>query len=247
MNPYLRVEPPAPGVIIYRFEESFVFPNSSLANSALIDYIKKNTRRGKDMKNAKASERQWNDPGPRPGAQAEDDSHKPLLRAVVLDFSGVSHVDTTSIQALVDTREEVERWADGPVDFHFATILSPWIRRALIAGNFGTGAPCPTQEIAAVVQYRDDYKDNRVERFSSEHVDIETPPARHSGPSEAYGPNEDFLMDTHTPFFYFDLLTAVHAAEKQLLSRPSLILETSQGADSKALDPTRLAGEDLLT
>jgi solute carrier family 26 (sodium-independent sulfate anion transporter), member 11 len=89
MNPYLRVEPPVPGVIIYRFEESFLFPNSSLANSALLDYIKTNTRRGKDMQNMKASHRQWNDPGPRPGARVEDDSHKPLLRAIVLDFSGV--------------------------------------------------------------------------------------------------------------------------------------------------------------
>jgi solute carrier family 26 (sodium-independent sulfate anion transporter), member 11 len=89
MNPYLRVEPPVPGIIIYRFEESFLFPNSSLANSALVDYMKANTRRGKDMTNVKASDRQWNDPGPRPGAQVVDDSHKPLLRAIVLDFSGV--------------------------------------------------------------------------------------------------------------------------------------------------------------
>ena len=89
VNPDLRVIPPAPGVILYRFEESYLYPNSSIINSALVDYAKKTTRRGRDLTGVSASERPWNDPGPRKGAVVEDDSHKPLLRAVVLDFSGV--------------------------------------------------------------------------------------------------------------------------------------------------------------
>jgi solute carrier family 26 (sodium-independent sulfate anion transporter), member 11 len=116
--------------------------------------------------------------------------------------------------------------------FHFATVLSPWIRRALIAGNFGTGAPCPTHEIAAVVPYRGGYKDSRENEVEISHVDIETLPARNNK-SEAYGPNGDFLIDTHTPFFHFDLLAAVRAAESGLSRRPS---EVSQGSDSKAKD-----------
>ena len=89
MNPDLQVIPPAPGVILYRFEESYLYPNSSIINSTLVDYAKKTTRRGRDFTGVSASERPWNDPGPRKGAVVEDDSHKPLLRAVVLDFSGV--------------------------------------------------------------------------------------------------------------------------------------------------------------
>jgi len=89
MNPDLQVIPPAPGVILYRFEESYLYPNSSIINSTLVDYAKEKTRRGRDFTGVSASQRPWNDPGPKKGAVVEDDSHKPLLRAVVLDFSGV--------------------------------------------------------------------------------------------------------------------------------------------------------------
>lgn len=89
MNPDLQVIPPAPGVILYRFEESYLYPNSSIINSTLVDYAKENTRRGRDFTGVSASQRPWNDPGPRKGAVVEDDSYKPLLRAIVLDFSGV--------------------------------------------------------------------------------------------------------------------------------------------------------------
>ena len=88
-NPQLQVIPPAPGVILYRFEESYLYPNSSVLNSVLVDYAKATTRRGRDFSGLSAGERPWNDPGPRKGAVVEDDSHKPLLRAIVLDFSGV--------------------------------------------------------------------------------------------------------------------------------------------------------------
>ncbi|KAH9948143.1 hypothetical protein B0H21DRAFT_848666 [Amylocystis lapponica] len=51
---------------------------------------------------------------------------------------------------------EVERWPDGPIEFHFAMIMSLWVHRALIAGGFGTGAPTASEltEIAAVMPYR---------------------------------------------------------------------------------------------
>lgn len=85
MNPHLKVHPPAPGVVIYRFEESFLYPNSSLVNDAVVDYTKEHTRRGKDMSNIRASDRPWNDPG-RKNEELLNAS-KPLLRAVVFDFS----------------------------------------------------------------------------------------------------------------------------------------------------------------
>lgn len=88
-NPGLQVIPPAPGVILYRFEESYLYPNSSVLTAILVDYAKATTRRGRDLSGLSPGERPWNDPGPRKGAVVEDDSHKPLLRAIVLDFSGV--------------------------------------------------------------------------------------------------------------------------------------------------------------
>lgn len=85
----LEVRHPLPGVVVYRFGESVLYPNSSLLNSSLVRYVKENTRRGKDMSNVRLSDRPWNDPGPRPGRAAEDaarDAAKPLLHAIVLDF-----------------------------------------------------------------------------------------------------------------------------------------------------------------
>jgi sodium-independent sulfate anion transporter 11 len=143
VNDEVRVEPPPPGIIIYRFEESFLYPNASYINDKLVDYVKAHTRRGKDVSTIAKGDRAWNDPGPsKKGAEREleEELAKPRLKAVILDFTAVANLDTTGVQNLIDTRREVEKWADRPVEFHFSGILSPWIRRALIAGGFGKGA-----------------------------------------------------------------------------------------------------------
>ena len=83
---------PEPGVIVYRYEESVLYPNCSILNSELVDYVKENTRRGKDMSGVSLSDRPWNDPGPRRGHEHEEferNANKPLLKAIVLDFSSV--------------------------------------------------------------------------------------------------------------------------------------------------------------
>ncbi|KAF8831520.1 hypothetical protein HHX47_DHR1000662 [Lentinula edodes] len=230
-NPDIKVSPPAPGVIVYRFEESYLYPNSSIVNSVLVDYVKANMRRGKDMSNVKLSDRPWNDPGPRQADAAyeqERNSSLPDIHAVVLDFSTVSHIDTTATQALIDTRNEIERWADHPVEFHFASILSPWIRRALVAGGFGLGTPSSRapHEIAAVVPYRDGLGDRQLSDLRQnvrEHADdIETGLSTSAQGKESinsfeiettgYAP----LLPLDTPFFHLDLESAVRAAESGL-------------------------------
>lgn len=86
----VKVTPPAPGVIVYRFEESFIYPNSALLNSAIVDYVKDNMRRGRDISAIRLSDRPWNDPGPRNGQDENAENlKKPTLHAVVFDFSGV--------------------------------------------------------------------------------------------------------------------------------------------------------------
>jgi len=67
-------------------------------------------------------------------------------------MSAVATIDTTGIQSLVDTRRQINKYADREVEYHFANITSPWVRRALIAGGFGTGTPLKEIiEIAPVV------------------------------------------------------------------------------------------------
>jgi sodium-independent sulfate anion transporter 11 len=219
VSPDIEIVPPTPGVLVYRFEESYLYPNCSIVNSTIVDYVKENMRRGKDMTNVKLADRPWNDPGPGRGGAANDQAineQKPILHAIVLDFSTVSHIDITATQALIDTRTEVEKWADHPVEFHFATVLSPWMRRALIAGGFGTGiSSAKTRDIAAIVPYRDGAAE--LPRFDKEDIesgdrDLKKRRSGSESPSpiqEGYAP----LISTDTPFFHVDLAGAVKAAE----------------------------------
>ncbi|KAL0947155.1 hypothetical protein HGRIS_013282 [Hohenbuehelia grisea] len=227
VNSHVKVIPPSPGVLIYRFEESYLYPNSSQLDSTLVDYVKENTRRGKDMSNVPLSQRPWNDPGPsRHGAEVDAAANEklPTLHAVVMDFSSVSQMDTTAVQSLIDARNVIERWADHPVEFHFATVLSPWIRRALIAGGFGTGTSAARvpHEIAAVVPYRDGLIDNESVHDPLPQDDLETGgdfkkrvPSSGSyteSTETGYAP----LISSDTPFFHLDLARAVRAAESGL-------------------------------
>lgn len=239
-NGDVKVEAPPPGVIIYRFEESFLYPNASYINDRLVSYAKEHTRRGKDYSGISAGDRPWNDPGPKQKnavATLEDDKSKPRLKAVILDFAAVANLDTTGVQNLIDTRNEVERWADAPVEFHFSGILSPWIRRALIAGGFGTGAIRHgiALEVAPVVPTDDalspaDKARKQEEReaqasasssssasISGDEKQVYTPSSldgleaqqarRRSDESQTTLP----LLDRATPFFHFDLADALHS------------------------------------
>ncbi|KAF8136281.1 sulfate permease, partial [Boletus edulis] len=215
-NPAVKVEPLESGIVIYRFEESYLYPNCSIINSTIVDYVKENMRRGIDVSTIRLQDRPWNDPGPaNGGAEAAQvvNLAKPKLRAIILDFSGVSHLDTTAVQALIDTRTEVSRWADAPVEFHFATLLSPWIQRALIAGGFGTGSPnAVLSEVAPIVTYGDGHRDGWKDQSKTPQTDIEAHETSQPYlPREREGSESSPLLPEATPFFHFDLVAAVRA------------------------------------
>ncbi|KAJ7581105.1 sulfate transporter family-domain-containing protein [Mycena floridula] len=211
INSDIKVVPPSPGVIVYRLEESFLYPNCSLLNSALVDYVKDNLRRGRDMTNVKLSDRQWNDPGPPRGDTGEEEAENqklPVLRAIVLDFSSIAQIDTTAVQSLIDARNEIERWTDHAVEFHFASILSPWIRRALVAGGFGIGSPlwqinAGDRCCCSIPRWIRRTCDDDVEGLKKE-VSLSS-----SSAPAGFAP----LLSAETPFFHLDLEIAVRAAE----------------------------------
>ncbi|RPA73444.1 sulfate permease [Ascobolus immersus RN42] len=158
INPDVKVLPPPPGVVVYRPTESFTYPNASTQCDVLVDEVKRITKRGRPNAYLNLGDRPWNDPGPRAGLKIEDilKDKRPILRAVVFDFSAVATIDTTGVQSLVDTRRQINKYADREVEFHFANIISPWVRRSLLAGGFGTGAPMQEiTEVAAVVPQRE--------------------------------------------------------------------------------------------
>lgn len=240
-NPQVKIESPPAGVIIYRFEESFLYPNASYINQAIIDHVKARTRRGKDMSGVKLGDRNWNDPGPKKGQPFEDPSSldRPLCRAVILDFAAVANLDTTGVQNLIDLRREVEKYADQSVEFHFAAVLAPWTRRALIAGGFGYGAPrhYGPAEVAPALPPIDilspaDRARQDAEAFESRHYGIHpqaaAPRQQRVEDAEAKGVADEFdksgtrsvssttssevpLLSQQTPFFHYDLASAIAA------------------------------------
>ncbi|KAI5788944.1 sulfate transporter family-domain-containing protein [Peziza echinospora] len=223
VNPHVKIRNPPAGVVIYRPTESFTYPNSSTQCDVLVDEIKRVTKRGKANAFPTLGDRPWNDIGPRAGFSAEAIAadRRPVLRAVVLDFSAVATLDTTGVQSLVDTRRQINKYADREVEFHFANIISPWVRRALLAGGFGTGIPLKDiVEIAPIVPnssatihinssdeelgpvqrfknhvFSSNFRDKRFEH--REEYDLEEVDSK----DELWGP----LLPSETPFFHIDI------------------------------------------
>lgn len=144
-NPGIEVISPYPGVFIYRFSEGFVYANAAHYTEYLVAHIFKTTRPTNPALMPEPGDRPWNDPGPKKGSAIAADT-RPTLKAIILDFSSVNNVDITSVQNLIDVRNQLDRHASPEkVEWHFAAISNRWTKRALAAGGFGF----PTEEFKA--------------------------------------------------------------------------------------------------
>lgn len=144
-NPMVEPEQPHPGIFIYRFTEGFNYPNANHYTDYLVAAIFKATRRTNLQTYPRLGDRPWNDPGPRRGKTENDRSDLPTLKAIILDFSSVNNVDVTSIQNLIDVRNQLDMYAaPEPVQWHFAHINNRWTKRALASAGFGY--PTPVQD-----------------------------------------------------------------------------------------------------
>ncbi|KAI5247081.1 sulfate permease [Aureobasidium subglaciale] len=142
-NPMIETESPHPGVFIYRFSEGYNYPNANHYLDYMVSSIFKQTRRTDPDAYGRPGDRPWNDPGPRRGKAAIVEDQKPTLKAVILDFSSVNNVDITSVQHLIDVRNQLDRYTTPEkVQWHFAHINNRWTRRALASAGFGY----PTEE-----------------------------------------------------------------------------------------------------
>lgn len=74
----------------------------------------------------------------------DETDNRPTLKAIILDFSAVDNVDLTSIQNLIDVRNQLDRYAaPDTVDWHFCHVNNRWTKRALAAAGFGYYTPDP--------------------------------------------------------------------------------------------------------
>ncbi|KUM59614.1 hypothetical protein ACN42_g7523 [Penicillium freii] len=143
-NPRVQIHQPAPGIFIYRVSEGFNYPNANHYTDHLVSHIFKETRRTNPQAWETTGDRPWNDPGPtraeRKILMVEEAPTSPLptLRAIILDFAAVNNVDVTSVQNLIDVRNQLNRWTSpDTVQWHFAHVHNRWTKRALAAAGFG--------------------------------------------------------------------------------------------------------------
>ncbi|KAI1468898.1 sulfate permease [Daldinia caldariorum] len=141
-NPEVEISSPYPGIFIYRFSEGFNYPSASHTLDYLTSHIFANTRRTRTDTYARVGDRPWNDPGPKKGQ--EENTSLPTLKAIIFDFSSVNNVDVTSVQQLIDVRNQLDRYtAPDVVDVHFACINNRWTKRGLVSAGFGYPTPRP--------------------------------------------------------------------------------------------------------
>ena len=117
-----------------------------------------------------------------------------------------------------------------PFQFHFATILSPWIRRALVAGGFGVGGPASSSitEIAAVVPYRD----LQVIKALEKTADVEETPVINSFAPSGSESSAPVVLE-NTPFFHLDIVQAVRAAETSARRAEADDVASTEESDAK--------------
>ncbi|CDO96255.1 unnamed protein product [Kluyveromyces dobzhanskii CBS 2104] len=154
LNPEVVVQPPPPGVIVFRPSESWTYVNCSRQYDMIFDKVKETTRPGRLVRHLSKHEKMWNDPGEweppfivkklfklkkkhdAESVRVVDD--RPVLKILAMDWSQVAQTDSTGIQNLVDLRQAINKYANRQVEFHFSGIISPWTKRALINAGFGT-------------------------------------------------------------------------------------------------------------
>ncbi|CAG7923320.1 unnamed protein product [Penicillium olsonii] len=145
INPRIKIHQPAPGIFIYRISDGFNYPNANHYTDTLVSHILSTTRRTNPQAWETPGDRPWNDPGPKRAERQNLLAHTsplPTLRAIILDFASVNNVDVTSVQNLIDVRNQLDRWASPDrVQWHFAHVNNRWTKRALAAAGFGRPAP----------------------------------------------------------------------------------------------------------
>ncbi|CAF3572205.1 unnamed protein product, partial [Rotaria sp. Silwood2] len=122
-----------------RLNESFLYPNANYYMEHLVEHIFRETKPGKVNPYGSLGEQPWNLRTSRhPEKDLQTDDQRPYLHALILDFTGVAHLDITGLENLVDIRRQLDRYADKTINWHFVGLSNPWMKRALISAGFGS-------------------------------------------------------------------------------------------------------------
>ncbi|KAG2225150.1 hypothetical protein INT45_009479 [Circinella minor] len=143
------VHPIAPGIVAFQPRENMLFENSVYYTEKLMDEIRSTTRRGKPLAE-KMGDRPWNDTGDM--GKGRD---KPILRAIIMDLSGVHQMDYSATEDLKAAVKQADRYSGRSIPWYFVLNDSMAVRKGLLYGGFGT------QRRKAGGPFRSDLKKNK--------------------------------------------------------------------------------------
>ncbi|UJR24072.1 hypothetical protein I4U23_027040 [Adineta vaga] len=159
INPVLSND----GIIIFRIHDDFLYPNAANYMEQLVKQVFKKTKSGKSSHYNSLSEQPWNLITSRhPEKEYQLNDTRPQLHAIILDFTGVSHIDVTALQNLVDIRRQLDNYANSKVNWHFVGLSNPWIKRALLSRGFGSSDSTKTNISMVNIQRENDLTSNPV-------------------------------------------------------------------------------------
>ncbi|KAI2777243.1 sulfate permease [Daldinia loculata] len=261
-NPEVEVSSPYPGIFIYRFSEGFNYPSASHTLDYLTSHIFANTRRTRTDTFARVGDRPWNDPGPKKGR--EENTALPTLKAIIFDFSSVNNVDVTSVQQLIDVRNQLDRYtAPDVVDVHFACINNRWTKRGLVSAGFGYPTPRPdglhsrwksifsvaeiggSDSAAAAAEQEANEKETQIRPTLSKSESVDPSTQDTPGPSTASSITQSALLKNKAPDFTKNNETrkvAVHGLNRPLFHVDLTSALQSAIANVRARDEVEAAG-----
>ncbi|KAI0012285.1 sulfate permease [Xylariaceae sp. FL0662B] len=238
-NPRIPVTHPYPGVFIFQFSEVFNYPNATRYLDELTIGIFEATRRTDPESLGKLGDRPWNDPGPRNIEDLVDViDERPTLKAIILDCSAVNNVDVTAVQALIDVRNQLDKYAQPDVvEWHFAHVRNRWTRRALVAAGFGFLRPPHAgrwKSVFSVAEFADaasplstsqgDTVKEKQATTDDEEINVQSRPSRSDDDAKGARTTQVPVYGLNRPFFHADLQEAVDAVLGNLEEdRPSVI------------------------
>ena len=206
-NPVVTPVSPGNGIFIYRIHESFLYPNASHYTETMTNQIFRETKSGRENPYRTIGQQPWNLLTSRhPDRDVHQNDLRPRLHAIILDFTGVPHIDITGLQNLVDVRRQLDTHADWKVSWHFVGLSNPWVKRALVSAGFGSSDHEHTVfSVAHIDSNRNDQDNAR-----NNHLKLEDLPQ--SDLSSSMNTIVVPILDVSRPLFHADLDEAYEAA-----------------------------------
>ncbi|CAO3617938.1 unnamed protein product [Cunninghamella echinulata] len=126
-----RVQPIGHGIVCFQPRENLLFENVNYVYGALMDEIKRTTRRGKPLSDT-IGNRPWNDI-----MNNSKSKEKPILQSVILDLSGIHVMDYSAMEQLAELTRMVEKYCGSPIPWFIVVGNSELVRHSLLYAGFG--------------------------------------------------------------------------------------------------------------